>query len=69
MATQELVVPRSMPITSPTSSDFHRFPIKEVVTDGARDFFAAIAEVRFNSVELAAESMFSRMGPKVVRKM
>jgi hypothetical protein len=57
MATQEFVVPKSIPITSPTSSDFHLFPTKEVAIDGARDFLAAMAEVRLKTVELAAASI------------
>ena len=57
MATQELVVPKSIPITSPASSDFHRLAKSE--EDGAaNDCFVVTADVRLSKEDLATESMF-----------
>lgn len=63
IATQLLVVPKSIPITSPASSDFHRFPNKKDDDDTAGVVLctAVIADVRLNKVELTAESILIRL--------
>jgi hypothetical protein len=52
MATQEFVVPKSIPITSPISSDFQRrerFPSRRRDTDDGSEFFLeAMAALRRN---------------------
>ena len=65
MATHELVVPKSIPITSPASSDFHRLPRKLLVAEAAKEGFLRTADVAndecaavlLRRVELAAESI------------
>ena len=65
MATQELVVPKSIPITSPASLDFHLLPTKALAAEAPKDEFLKAAEVVSDvcaavlrrRLELAAESM------------